>query len=165
MLFPELKVPVPELVQSTPEATVIEAFSCTPVLLEHMVAGPASIVGVGANLKAMNLETGLHNPFPVEVRVRIMEPENLSPAEGAYVVIGEFSLAKVPVPEVVHFPLDAFETLPVRLTDETDSQTVWLGPAVTTGIGAIYITIFLETALHVPFPVVVRVNVASPEVI
>ena len=50
------------------------------------------------------LETGVHEPLPVEVRVNITEPAVVSAIDGLYVVIGELAFANEPVPFEVHVP-------------------------------------------------------------
>ena len=76
-------------------------------------------------------------------------------------------MAIVPVPlTFVHLPPEAPVTVPERVaTVATVPQTTWLGPAFTVGAGAMVIVTLALTGEQVPFPVVVTVRLAVPEVI
>ena len=63
-------------------------------------------------------------PLPVDVSVRVIIPEALSPAEGMYVVLRLVSLLNVQVPDVVQCPPDEIVTLPFKPTDALFAQTV-----------------------------------------
>ena len=56
-------------------------------------------------------------------------------------------------------------TEPFKLTFELLAQTVWFAPAFAVGAGVNVIKILSETALQLPLPVVVSVNVTLPLVI
>ena len=72
---------------------------------------------------------------------------------------------KVPLPDVDQEPPDATVTLPLKVTFALLAQTVWSVPAFAVGDVVIVITIASETAVHVPFPVVVSVRVTVPAIL
>jgi len=64
-----------------------------------------------------------------------------------------------------HIPPVAPVIDPLSVTGVLFTQDVWSTPAFTTGAAVIVIIITSLTGLHVPFPVVVSVNVTVPAVI
>ena len=72
------------------------------------------------------------------------------------------ALAKVPVPLLVQMPPVAVVTDPRRLTVALLAHTVLSIPALTVGALVMVSTIISETAVQVPFPVVVSVRVIVP---
>ena len=97
------KVPVPELVQFTTDATVKVAFRFTRELLAQIFwAEPTARVTAGVMVTVKDFTTGLQVPFPVVVAVSVTVPAAISAADGMYLEFSDtLSGAKDPVPELV----------------------------------------------------------------
>ena len=76
----------------------------------------------------------------------------------------ELSGLNVPEPPD-QIPPVAIVTEPFNNAVGAEAQTVWLIPAFAVGDVVIVTTIASETAVHVPFPVVVSVRVTAPAVL
>ena len=74
---------------------------------------------------------GLHNPTPVEVKVRTTLPVPVSAAVGVYCAFSKLASLNVPKPEEIHDPeLEVPpHTFPANWTNEVSAQSAKLGPA------------------------------------
>jgi hypothetical protein len=166
VLFGE-KVPLPDVDQEPPDATVtLPASNTLALLAQTVLSAPAFAVGAGVIVTTIASLTAVHVPIPVVRSVSVTVPAALSAALGTYVAFSVVLLGvKVPDPDVDHDPPEAIVTLPFSATFALLAQTVWSAPAFAAGAGVIAITIASVTAMHVPFPVVVSVNVTVPVVV
>ena len=126
---------------------------------------PAFAVGAGVMVIVIWSVTGLFGPFPVDVRVKVTVPAEISAALGVYTALSAvFPGLYVPLPPD-HIPPVAPITDPLSVTEGLFAQDVWSTPAFTVGAAVIVIVITSLTELQFPFPVVVSVKVTVPAVI
>ena len=149
-----------------PEDTVIFPFSVTVGLFSHeFKSNPASATGDGVKLMVTSSVTVLQTPTPVVVNVIVTDPFVISVAVGVYEVFKALLLREKVPNAPVHCPPLAPVTDPIKFTVELFPQTDWSKPASAVGAGIIEIATSSVTAIQLPFPVDVNVNVVVPAVI
>ena len=104
-------------------------------------------------------------PFPVLVKVNVIEPLASSVVLGVYTAFSALMLGENPPVPPLQIPPVALLIEPANCTLELFAQTVRSRPASTTGAGAMVITTWSFTALQVPLFVDVSVNVTVPAAI
>ena len=128
---------------------------------------PAETIGTSEIINAMLSDEEAHVPKGKVVKVSVTLPVVVSASLGVYMAVVELLSSKVPVPVVVH----TADAARVKLADIVASllfpQTVWLGPASTTGAGVNVTIIVLgsENAEQLAVPLTVHVKVTVPAVV
>ena len=123
---------------------------------------PALTVGAGVKVIIISSVSATQSPLPVVVSVNVNVPAAISKAVGVYVAANVFAFgAKAPAPPD-HVPPVAPPTVPAKVVTALLAHLVWSTPASTVGALVNVITIISDTAVQVPFPVVVNVRFTNP---
>ena len=130
------------------------------LLAQALWFGPASTVGASVNVICTISDSGLQVPLPVEVTVKLTNPNAISPAVGVYVVINDvlFGLYVPAPPDQI--PFEATVTVPAKFAVALLAHTIISAPASIVGAGVIFKVIL--SSIGVQFPVDVSVNVTAP---
>ena len=148
---------------AAPVAMVNDPPSVTSALLAHTVwSVPAFTVGAGVNVINIWSLTALHVPLPVVVRVSVTEPFDISDADGVYTAVSVVLFGENDPAPPDHAPPDAIVIFPASVVAVLFAHFVWSTPAFAVGGAEKVIVTWSVTAVHVPFPVVVRVSVTLP---
>ena len=103
--------------------------------------------------------TALQFALLPEVRISVTLPAVVSAVLGIYVAFKVLAFGvNVPLPLVLHVPEPVLD-VPFKVTLGLVLQTFTFAPAFTFGAGVIVMITVSVTALHNPFPVVVRTSV------
>src|SRR6185437_2791931 len=160
-----LNVPLPRVVQipfvEPPDMLPLSDAVVVPVHIN--IGAPASISGEGLKVTFIVSLTALHAPLPVDVSIRLTKPAAVSAELGLYVAFNVVLFGvNAPLPPVLQIPPDASNIPPARVTRLLFLQTVWSGPAFTTGSGRVVIVKESDEAKHPPLFVDVSIKVIFP---
>jgi len=161
-VFDGEKVPVPEVVH-IPDPVVLVPPTTTTALFAHTVwSGVVVTLGTGAKMISTVSSSARHVPLFPDVSTKSTCPAVVSDVLGTYVAFNVVLFGtNDPDPRVVHVP-EPVDEVPFRTVFGEEIHVRIVSPATTNGASVNVTCNESVTALHNPFPVVVRYSVICP---